>query len=88
MTKVANAIPAILRSLALPRAAHTMDGTRSSAGFKPDPENAHLHAPFQISRKRKMPLNSENGWSEEEAVIGQLDDDIGFWVLKSSRTLA
>ena len=42
--------------------------------------HAHRHAPLR--RSTRAMRNSENGWSEEEAGMAQLDDDIGLVMKK------
>src|SRR6201995_1976902 len=36
-----------------------------------------MHIVHHLSPKYEAMRNAENGWSEEKAVMGQLDDDIG-----------
>ena len=46
---------------------------------QPDPD-AHRHA--SVGKVREAMRNSENGWSEEEAGMAQLDDDVGLVMQK------
>ena len=43
-----------------------------------------MHIVTHLSRKYEKMRNSENGWSEEEAGMAQLDDDVGL-VMQTSQ---